>query len=111
MDRFFPNRIYPRVCLRRRASEALLKDLALLKSLLAYGFDSDSIHLIGRSLRTGLSFRRTLDTTLYLRSHNVWNKSALLVHVSILIFSYIYKSLVLKIKVADRIVTVWCYKP
>lgn len=43
MDRYFANRIYPRVCLRRRASE----DLALLHSLLVYGFDS--AHLIERS--------------------------------------------------------------
>lgn len=43
MDRFYANRIYPRECLRRRASE----DLALLHSLLVYGFDS--AHLIERS--------------------------------------------------------------
>lgn len=67
VDRFFPSGIYPRVCLPRRASEGLLKisrswsRVYIYIFILAYGFDS--VRLIRKSPRAGLSFWRTLDET------------------------------------------------
>ncbi len=98
VDRFIANRIYPRVCLRRRASE----DLALLHTL--WCMDLTHRETTERDYHSGEPWIRHYT----LRSHNVWNKSALLVHVSILIFSYMYRLLILKYFAVRNVV--WRYK-